>query len=52
MNCKRCLQVANASLVWLAAGFLPEPFVSELGTEQSAGWGIFLNPFLMGRGGK
>lgn len=41
MNCKRRLQVANAYLVWLAVGFLPEPFVSELGTEQSARWEIF-----------
>lgn len=50
MNCKRRLQLANASLVWLAEGFLPEPFVSELRTEQYAGWGIFFNPFVMGRG--
>lgn len=52
MNRKRRLQVANAYLVCLAVGFLPEPFVWELGTEQCAGWGIFLSLFLAGLGGK
>lgn len=48
MNCKRRLHVANAYLAWLAVGFLPEPLVSALGTEQCTRWEIFLNLFLAG----